>query len=264
MSLFGFGNLYALTKKPLSQGGNDRYLILIEAAGLNFTQNASKVEAKKSTRQGSVTKRTAQRELTREMVITSEFANWQHLQFAEDELATPNSSITIPVIKSATVPMVSPYTITDAAITTATGTGSAIVRVEVVDRGAWGEAGMLRRGTAAKGIVGVSTGTLTFDASYAGAPVVYTVPSPIAACETIGGPGTKTTFGALELFFEVYGEADYPSDLWWHFPLVTRDGTPSYNLSDSPIKLEMRFGVSDIPGQDKPYRIINPATAPVV
>lgn len=264
MSIFGFGNLYALTKKTLPQGGNDRYIVLLEAVGLNFAQNANKVEAKKATRQGNVTKRTATREITRELTINSEFANWEHLQFIEDEFSTYQTAISVPVIRSAIVPVSAPYEVRDPEIVTTTGAQSTIVRVEVVDRGAWGEAGMLKRGAAGLGTVGVAAGVLTFDAAYAGAPIVYTVPAPITACETIGGPGTKTTFGALELFFEAYGEADYPSDLWYHFPLVTRDGAPSYNLGDSPVKFEMRFGVADYPGWNKPYQIINPATAAAV
>lgn len=261
MSIFGFGNLYAITKKALPQGGNDRYIILLEAVALNFGQNSNKVEAKKATRQGNVTKRTATREVTRELTITSEFANWQHLQFVEDEFSSQTAGISIPVIRSAIVPVVAPFEIRDPDVVTTTGQQSAIVRAEVVDRGGWGEAGMLKRGAAGRGTVGVAAGVLTFDPIYAGAPIVYTVPAPITACETIGGAGKKTTFGGLELFFEAYGEADYPSDLWYHFPMVTRDGTPSYNFGDSPMKFEMRFGVADFPGWNKPYQIINPATA---
>lgn len=262
MSIFSFGNAYVLTKNIIPEsaipGLNDRLFFPFEGTSIAFTQQANKVEAKVMTPEGLQTKRSGISAVQRGLKLSGEFANWAHMGFFQDELPSSSADVPIPAMRTQMVPLVTPFVIRDPAIKADLNT-----RIYVMDRGAWGEAGPLKKTGVAAGSAAVATGTLTFSAAYAGAPIAYTIPTSFAAIESIGLNPMATKYGALELWFQAFGDADYPQGLWLHFPQITRDGMPSLDFGQVPMKFEVTFSVNNIPGRNKPFEIYNPATAPL-
>lgn len=252
MSFFGWGDAYIKTKNVITGMGGETVILVFEGSSLSLEQSSTDIEAKSWQKGQLKTKRSAVGEVTYTLAMATQFANWQHLGFALDEFASTSSNVVIPILKSGIVPLTSPYEISDAAITV---DNAALVQAQVTERGTWGEAQYLPTQATA------TAGKLTLTSAFAGAPISYTVPVSYAGTvETLGVNPNAERYGALELWFKVYGDADYPKGLWFNFPLITRKGLPNLNFSDSPVTLEMSFGAGVPSGSDTPYRIYNPAT----
>lgn len=253
MSFFGWGDAYLKTKNVITKMGGETVILAFEGSALSLEQGSNEIEAKSWQKGQLKTKRSAIGEVTYTLTMATQFANWQHLGFVLDEFASKTSGVVIPALKTANVPTATPFNVTDAAITAG---NASLVKVQVSERGSWGEARYLAADEAA-----VAAGGITLDDIFAGAPISYTVPVPYSGTvETLGVNPAAERYGALELWFKVYGDADYPKGLWFNFPLITRKGLPNLNFSDSPVTFEMKFGAGVPSGANTPYRIYNPAT----
>lgn len=180
--------------------------------------------------------------------LSFEKADWQTTQFAFDELATTSSNISVPIIKTATVPLVSPYQIVDTGISATTSPGIQVYRASstaTLDRSF-----MLTQTaaptTAEQVQIDVTNTALVFTAANAGATIQYSIAQPFTSIPTIGLATTADKFGTLEFIGKVYN-SEFSSPPTIRCPRIYRTGTPSISIAGdvSTLDVEFRAGVPD-------------------
>lgn len=187
---------------------------------------------------------------------------WGNLGFALNQFPRIATSVNIPQLKYATVPLTSPYTVADAAIVVGNADD---ISVSITASGSAGQAGqwfVVVGAAPDPGEVQVGTGLLTFNAAQAGAEIAYPLYSPYATVQDLGGPSGGESWGE----FEFFGKILVPSvtaGLIIHIPKATIAEDPSITIDDSVPTVAVVCGMGTPTGWDKPYRLFNMSTATV-
>jgi hypothetical protein len=194
------------------------------------------------------------------LVISHEYLDWYHLQFARGELAT-NVTRSLPIYKTGKVPAASPYEIVDTDI----GAGNvATITCSLLERGAWGEAGYLSSASGAptgRQFQPTATGTkLVFPATLAGAAVAYLVNVSYSNIPSIGVADSPVKFGALEFIGKAYGD-QFPDGVLIHIPQVVRRTRPNLSTADDVATLEYEFDCQVAPGNREAVHYYLPPAA---
>jgi hypothetical protein len=213
------------------------YLLDVEPMEISVDASSDTKKAKKFVGGKLVTAGTATGEETYVLKLGIEAIKWQDIQFALGQLSTVASTLSLPERKEATVPLTTPYEITDADITDTS------VWVTLRDKGAWGLPKPLT-----KVITTPSTGQfqvdaennkLIFPAAYAGARILYRVFVEQTAIDAIGVSATPTLLNELSFSGVTYGDTE-TGQFKFYIPKATRSSAPSINPSDVT-KLEIEY-----------------------
>lgn len=182
--------------------------------------------------------------------LTFEFADFNTLGFAYDELPTNSLNVPLPILKSAQVPTAAPFEVTDTDIT-ATNLGSVLV-YRASDKTFLKP---VTTGPLAPDEFTASVGKITFGAASGGATVQYQVLKTYASMPTIGVANTADNFGTLEfngVLFQAEGER-YSIQ----FPKLSRVSTPQISINGNLAEISVEFRASVRPGDRKPYKLFN-------
>lgn len=172
---------------------------------------------------------------------------WLTFQILQGQIATTETNQVIQHRVTTRVPSSSPYTITDSGL-------SGAVQVHVMERGSWGEESVID--------ITPSSGTMTFNSSYAGAPVSYLRPTFYATVEAIGVTPTPEFVGDMECWVVAKSGAFYPQGTELYFPHLTRStGNNSMNFEQSPLQGGLAFGAIAPPWNPLPFTVYNMSTA---
>lgn len=194
------------------------------------------------------------------LTLSFQYLDWLHLGFAYDEIPKTSSNVTIPIIKSATIPTSTPYEIVDADITVENSTS---IKAYIPQRGSWGEAGYRKRVGAAPAAkefqVDTANDKLVFHSSDAGAVVQYSILKTYSTIDSIGYESEADSFGKLSFLGKGYGP-EFPNGIIIYLPSITRSSIVSMTTDDVP-EFEIQFSVNVPPGKRTPHQFFNLASA---
>lgn len=241
---YGVGDLWVKTLVAPSLPAQN-IIIPLDLFEFELTADSSSIEGKAQKKGVKKIIGSAIGEVDYNLKLSGQLARWDQIGFFLGQLSKTASSISLPVLKSATVPSSSPYEITDAAITTGTAAG---VYVYLLD----GEASTYIKtgGSAASGVAQVdgSGGKLVFHSSAAGKSVVYTVPVAETNQAYYGGDNDNT-LGNFELWGTVYG----PEHKIWVKNLTIKT-KPSLSFTGSDVATLEIEATANVTGSDiEPY-----------
>jgi hypothetical protein len=195
------------------------------------------------------------------LTLSFQYLDWFHLGFGYDELPQTSTNVSLPIVKTATVPSSSPYEISDTDITV--GNGSSI-KAYLPQRGSWGEAGYRKRVGAAPAAkqfqVDTTNKKLIFHSSDAGATVQYVIPKTYTTIETIGYENTADSFGKLSFLGKGYGP-EFPNGIMIYLPNITRSSIVSIDTSSDVPEFSIDFDANVPAGKRTPHQYFNLASA---
>ena len=97
---------------------------------------------------------------------------------------------------------------------------------------------------------------LVFDASRAGAPISYVVPTTYTTIETYGGPGAATKYGKISFRGKLYTPES--TENWGiYFPSLSRQSRPNFEVTGDVPTFSVDFAAETPSGWEKPYQIFN-------
>jgi hypothetical protein len=224
----------------------------VEPLEFSLEATSSKLQAKKYVEGVKTIAASKVGEYLYTLKLGIEAASWTSIQFALGELAGTTASIGLPEVRYATIPLTSPYEISDTDLTTATG-----AQVFVTDSGTWGEEKSLTL-TVAVGApsagefkVDSGTGKFTFNVAQAGAPIAYRIIKTYTSLASIGQEQVATLLNSMSFSGIAYSDKEYYKII---IPKMQRVSVPSLNLSDVT-KLEVEFDLQTPQGMRKPFQI---------
>jgi hypothetical protein len=239
---------------------------LVELGLLSFTYG-SEADTKRSQRftKGKLRNASsAQGLITDTLTLRFNEIDWVNLGFSINAFPkTAGSALKIPVLKYATVPAATTFEIDDAAITAA---NDDYIFAYITKQGAWGQPGPLARAATpaspAARQVGVDTtgNKLVFNSAQASAPIAYTVAEDLTTVEYYGGDGTSVKYGIFEFWGRLYLPTS-PGQWMVHFPEVTIDGRPTWNLDNDVPTIEVACSAATPSGWEEPFKLYNLDTA---
>ena len=214
--------------------GDTAYQMDIEPVGISFESNSETVKSKKYVGGKRVTAGSLEIETEFILNVTIEAVTWQALQLALGQLATKETSFTLPDRR---LKVVQSGEIVDADIT------STNVIACTTKKGTWGRPRSLTRvtGTPALGEFAVNTTSnkLTFNAGYDGAGILYTLDKTYANWDTIGHTAAPVALNSIGFSGVVTGDEETGRYLF-NCPLATREGSPSFDPNDVT-SLELQY-----------------------
>jgi hypothetical protein len=175
-------------------------------------------------------------------------ASWTALQFAFGELAGVTSSVSLPEVRYARVPLVAPFEIADPDF--ATSAGVWVFQVDPIDK-----ALVLSVGVPAVGAFQVNTAgsKIVLNASQAGASVAYRVFKTYTNIASIGVE-ERAAGDILDQFsFSGFCYAD-TKRYKIVIPKMGRISVPSLNISDVT-KLEVEYQLAVVSGKQKSFEL---------
>lgn len=265
--LFGAGSLVLVTK-DLALNGSIRGEDLIFppclsqfelSADVNFLEAECLIDGRIQVVAGQINREVFT------LSVTSQFADWQTMQFAYDELAQESSNVTIPILKVATIPATAPYEITDSDIT---ATSAADIKAYIANRGTWGDKRFLKvvqapaPATAEAASVDGANNKIVYDSTYAGAVTNYLVNRTYSSIETVGVETESDQFGKLEFWGLAYG-TEFPGQMLMRVPELGRINTPTLTISGDITELTVEFRASVPAGQRRPFQLYNLSNATI-
>jgi hypothetical protein len=246
----GIGDPFIKTKSaPAGPGQN--IILPLEIFSFDFSTDSNSLEAK-SQKKGIIrTIASAVGESTGTLKLSSQYGNWGHLGFFLNQLPTVVAEVSIPVLKTGTVPSESPYEITDAGITTATVDGIFVYLFDGQDSQYLKKVGTTPTGYEVE--VDTTAHKLIFPAALDGKLFTYTIPVTETNVQRYGG-ATGDKYGTIEFWGTIYGTEDRI-----HFPSLDFKTTPSISLTGDVATLEVDFSANVSSGDDEPYVIYKAA-----
>ncbi len=172
-------------------------------------------------------------ETTWSMKMTFEKVDFNTLGVVLDEVVQNTATVNnLPIVKTARVPAVTPFTISDASITA--GNASLVKAYQ-----ATGAKTFLERttGTVSAGQFTSAAGTLTFHASAAGQLISYTAFESYTNIPTIGVEASADTFGTMGFSGIAYvdgGQERYYIEV----PALSRVSTPNLSITGDLASLD--------------------------
>jgi hypothetical protein len=195
------------------------------------------------------------------LTLSFQYLDWFHLGFAYDELPQTSSNVQMPIVKTATVPISSPYEISDADISAGNASN---IKVYVPQRGTWGEANYRKRVTAAPAAkqfqVDDTNDKLIFHSSDAGATIQYAILKTYTSVESIGYENTADSFGKLSFVGKGYGP-EFPNGIMIYLPNITRSSIVNMDTSSDVPEFSIDFDANVPPGKRTPHQYFNLASA---
>ncbi len=188
--------------------------------------------------------------------LTYQFNDWTNLQLLFGELASTESSVTLPTAKAA---VVSGGVINDTDITAGTAasvcvtdvTNSVLLLTEV-------------DGTAADGTVDVDpTGNLTFDAAQEGITVEYVVDKTYSSIDAIGVAEDVDFLTNLTFSGVIASTPDGEEGMQIIIPRLERISTPTITLAGDVAEITIEYRCITPQGKRKPFELYRLSTATV-
>lgn len=183
--------------------------------------------------------------------LTFEKIDFNTLGFAYDELVATTSSISFPVVKTATIPSGPTPTITDADVP-ATAGATLVYLTGGVNGGTY----MTRVGSSpTAGQYSVSAGSIVFNTADAGKVVTYSALKSFSSVPTVGVESGADEYGALTFEGLLYT----PEGNRYGIQLgsLTRVGSPSISITGDLAQLTIPFRAGVPTGWRKPFRLFN-------
>lgn len=259
--LFGAGSLF-LQSKELGADSlrGENLLHPLSIASFSLTFETSNIEAKALIDFKKQIVAAAIAEDIATLTLEFEYADWQTMQIAYDELKSDSSNITLPILKSKTATQgTSIAEVTDSDITGTEVVGSDIM-VYVASKGPWGDRRYL---TDAE--VTLAAGKIELDETLVGAIIQYSVPKNYTSIETIGvsEQGGYDSLGKLYFQGTIAG-TEFSKGLGIIVPEIYRISTPELTVNGelSTLSLEFRCGVPA--GKRAPFELYNLETGTTV
>lgn len=180
--------------------------------------------------------------------------DWAALQVGFGEIAQ-NVNVTLPTRKEARVPAVTPFTISDAAVTAGSD-----VRCYLADKIGNEQPGHLVSSAVAP--TGrqfqISAGVLTFPSTLAGAPIVYTVPTVLTSVASIGKAASAVAIEEYQFMGHACGDG-FVNGVRIHCPKIKQAGLPTINTDEDEPVIEIPYDVLTLAGERTPVHMyINP------
>lgn len=252
--LYGAGSLYLQSKELDSNTLRGENLIHpLSIASFSLTFETSNIEAKALIDGKRQIVAAAIAEDIATLTLEFEYADWQTLQIAYDELKTDSSNITLPLLRSKTATEGTGIAeVVDADIT-GTETVGADLQVYVASKGSWGDRKYL---TAAD--VTLSSGKIELDQAYVGAVIQYSVPKTYTSIETIGVSEEGSYDNLGKLYFQgIVSGTEFSQGMGIIIPEIYRISTPELTVNGelSTLTLEFRCGVAA--GKRSPFELYN-------
>lgn len=240
--LFGAGSLLFVSKELANNGSVHGEDLLYPPCLSSFELNgeANFLEAKCLVDGKIATVAAAINEEVYTFTVTTQFTDWQALQFAYDELSQQSANVVLPSLKISTVGADTADTIADADIVAG---NLASVKVYVNSQGSWGDRRFLKvidTGVPTVDEVLVAAGTLTFNSAFNGATVQYIVDKTYSSAETIGLESSFDRMGKLEFWGLAYGtEFQVPVPI--RIPDLSRISIPTLSVNGDITELTVEF-----------------------
>jgi len=171
------------------------------------------------------------------LTIGIEAVNWMVLQLAYGEVAGTTASASLPTIKRATIPLVTPFEIIDTDLTTELVYVTALSASQPMAK--------VAIEPAATATFQVITGTtrLAFHSSDAGKAIAYSTPKTRTALPSIGAETVFTTLSNFEFTGLVYADGE---NYILSIPTMSQINIPTLNVADvTKMDLEYRLTVGD-------------------
>lgn len=249
MALVGAGSLFIRTNSLAGSGSTrgQELLMPLCIAGFEMTFDTQLAEAmclvdgKKQVTAAAVTQETAT------VRLTFQFADFNTLGLAYDELPSTSTAVQIPMIKFAQVPTVAPFEVAD------TGVDENTLVYNSTTRTFLKKASGTTVSTATE--YAIDGGKIVFHASAAGNTVEYQIFRSFSSIPTIGVAATADSFGVLELWGQLYqanGER-YVINI----PRLSRVSTPNISITGDVAEIQVEFRASVPPGARRSFRLFN-------
>ena len=173
------------------------------------------------------------------LTVSSEVPNWSFLQLAAGELAE-NVNVTLPLYKQATVPLTTPFTITDPAITAAN-----LAQIRSYNSSFVGttQPGTLMRVTVAPASAKefqAAAGTLTFSSGAAGQTITYSVPTPYTSMPSLNKSATPIKLGELQFIGHACGDS-FDNGVLIHIKRLSQTTKPTWNPNQDVPAFEIQY-----------------------
>jgi hypothetical protein len=204
-------------------------------------------KAKKMTCTGPKVVATSPGEEEITLKISIETPDWAFLQLAEGELAE-NVAVTLPVYKQGVVSAITPFEINDAKIVA--GNINQVMSYNASYVGSAIPGPLIRVSTAPSSAkeVQVAAGKLTFDASMAGAAIVYSVPEAYTALPSLGKAPNPTYIGELQFIGHACSDS-FPNGVLIHLKRIARTAKPTWNPNQDTPTFEISYEGLLAPGE---------------
>ncbi len=247
MALTGAGQLFVRTTNMTNSLRGENLIFPLCVASFEMSFDTQLAEAKcliDGTRQitsAAITEQTAT------VNLNFEFADFNVLGFAYDELPQLGTAVPIPVLKTATVPATTPFEINDTDITA--GNAASVLAYNATTKT------FLKRATAAPtaGEFQAAAGKITLAAAAAGQVIQYSTLKTFASVQTLGVGQQADSFGVLEFWGMLY-QGDGERYLI-NIPRLSRVGTPNISISGDIAEIAVEFRASVPAGARKPYAL---------
>lgn len=258
MTLFkGLGDSYIRTT-DLVGGASAQKLYPYPVYEFSFDQKATTEDAEAYRGGIRQAEETVEVKVESILKLKTQISNWALLGLSLGQLERTITSFTLPSIKRTTVPIGG--VITDLAVTVANA-DSVIVAIERF--GPWGQVGPLTRTSTTTPPVRTvkvdgAAGTLTFNASQIGAPIMYLSNRLIASANVYGGAGALAKVSELEFYGDLFDNSTAEADggkIW--FPRIQRNSRPTISFNGKLAELDMEYKCLVPTGFSEPYMLID-------
>lgn len=245
--LTGYGEPMLLTRNLTPTTIAQELLFSPQLVGFNLetsVEAARKIRAWKNCKRVVVASAPGDEEST--LTLRYE-VDWAALQVGMGELAE-NVNVTLPTRKEAKIPLVTPFEISDTAIT-----AGADVRVYL--SGAVGTESLGHLTAAAAAPTGrqfqITAGKLVFPSTLAGGAIVYSVPSVLTSVPSIGKAPNPVKIDEYAWVGHACGDG-WPNGVIIHIPRIKQVGKPSINTDDDEPVLEIQYECLTAAGERAP------------
>lgn len=248
--LSGAGSLIISSEMTGGQIRTSPLMMPLCIAGFDLTSDSQLQEAKclidgkKQITSAAIT------ETTWSLKLQFEKLDFQVLGLALDEIAQDTATVSnLPIVKTARVPAVTPFTISDTGITS--GNASRVTAYQ-----ATGKKTFLTKvsATPAVGEFTAAAGVLTFNAASAGQLISYTSFESYTSVPTIGVEATADSFGTLSFAGICYLDGGVDR-FYIEIPALSRVSTPNLTVTGDLATLEVEFRCSVPSGSRTPYKL---------
>lgn len=251
--LYGAGQLMLLSKElndTTIRGENLVHPLSIASFSLAFEDNNIEAKALIDGRRQIVGAAISESIAT--LTLTFEYADWNTLAMAYDEIGQASTAVKLPQLRAKTAVLATgglTSEVLDADIAGTEEIGTDILAY-VASRGTWGDRRYL---TAAE--VTVAAGKLELGSEFAGAVIQYSIEKEYSSIETIGLEADYDSFGKLYFTGVVAGTEFGRSGMGIVVPELNRISTPEITVNGDLSEMTVEFRASVPPGQRRAFQL---------
>ena len=173
------------------------------------------------------------------LTVSTEIPNWSFLQLAAGEISQ-NVNVTLPLYKQATVPLTTPFTISDAAITTGNMAQVRAYNSSFVGANQPGTLMSVNTAPASAKEFQPAAGTLTFSSTAAGETITYLVPTAYTSMPSINKAPGPIKLGELQFIGHACGDS-FDNGVLIYIKRLSQTTKPTWNPNQDVPAFEIQY-----------------------